>query len=806
MPNHNKRAALFFSFFFLAFLILTSCSTDGGDSSPSVPVYQEKRIAVVLPSNSEDEARYRQIVEWCLETFRSVRSRTPANFEIKIDWYGESQYSTTEEFTGLFNKIAYDKELCAIICLVENSNLAVTAAKICAKTEKPLVMPSFSSDEFLRRYSVSETGSITRPFLWSLTESDVTQCEVAMSKVSALGMQKISLLSSADAYGSTYYSWASFLAKELGLELKENIRFKFSDYSALKDSVPETPLDLSAAIDRVLNSDSEVVICAMRNAEDVRELLLKKQAYDKEKEDDFDFEPELFFTDSCITSSIAKLGALVDGIEGTATYIDPGNGFLATYMQKFSDVPIRAAAQLYDSILITIYALAYQSNHADYFSNFLAMSKDANISRNIAMNEAYKKVCVASDQNNINNSWDKTGMIYMLKEYAAGKTPVIEGASGVISFDPEVFTTILYSTYIHWSIYSGNLDILAYMSASGGRRTGSVRADRAWVQTIEQILEGEVPFPYPPKTEQYALLVAASSGWKNYRHQADVLNMYNFLTKHGFDDNHIVMIMQDDIANNSKNKTDKGNIRVSPNGENLYTETARAGIDGKPSELLPEDIEAILLGDSQALKNNHPDFSEEKINRLKITGNESTNIFFFWSGHGELMERNGSSGQLLMASQEQEDWEEGTHRNEGFTTELLKETLEKMSADKKFCQMLIINESCHGKSVFKVAEGIPGVLVYTSANEFEPSFTDVRNTELDVWMTNRFTKNLMAYLYLHYGDGISGKSDEVTYYDLYSSLAKQTMASHVCLINSKNFCNVNDTSFTPADFLIYYIP
>ena len=35
---------------------------------------------------------------------------------------------------------------------------------------------------------------------------------------------------------------------------------------------------------------------------------------------------------------------------------------------------------------------------------------------------------------------------------------------------------------------------------------------------------------------------------ENYRHQADVLNMYWILSKNGYDDDHIVLIIEDDIA------------------------------------------------------------------------------------------------------------------------------------------------------------------------------------------------------------------------------------------------------------------
>ena len=51
----------------------------------------------------------------------------------------------------------------------------------------------------------------------------------------------------------------------------------------------------------------------------------------------------------------------------------------------------------------------------------------------------------------------------------------------------------------------------------------------------------------------HAVLVAASEGWKNYRHQADVLGMYQYLKEKGYDDDHIILIMADDLAYNEKN-------------------------------------------------------------------------------------------------------------------------------------------------------------------------------------------------------------------------------------------------------------
>ncbi len=50
----------------------------------------------------------------------------------------------------------------------------------------------------------------------------------------------------------------------------------------------------------------------------------------------------------------------------------------------------------------------------------------------------------------------------------------------------------------------------------------------------------------------WALLVAGSNGWENYRHQSDVCHAYQILHKNGIPDSNIVVMMYDDIANNSQ--------------------------------------------------------------------------------------------------------------------------------------------------------------------------------------------------------------------------------------------------------------
>jgi legumain len=53
--------------------------------------------------------------------------------------------------------------------------------------------------------------------------------------------------------------------------------------------------------------------------------------------------------------------------------------------------------------------------------------------------------------------------------------------------------------------------------------------------------------------DKWAVLVAGSNTYANYRHQADVFHAYQILKKNGFTQDRIITFAYDDLANNVKN-------------------------------------------------------------------------------------------------------------------------------------------------------------------------------------------------------------------------------------------------------------
>jgi len=67
----------------------------------------------------------------------------------------------------------------------------------------------------------------------------------------------------------------------------------------------------------------------------------------------------------------------------------------------------------------------------------------------------------------------------------------------------------------------------------------------------------------------WALLIAGSNGYGNYRHQADVYHSYQVVKNAGIPDENIVVMHYDDIANNEENPH-KGKVINKPGGPDVY--------------------------------------------------------------------------------------------------------------------------------------------------------------------------------------------------------------------------------------------
>ena len=65
--------------------------------------------------------------------------------------------------------------------------------------------------------------------------------------------------------------------------------------------------------------------------------------------------------------------------------------------------------------------------------------------------------------------------------------------------------------------------------------------------------------------DKFAVLVAGSNGYSNYRHQADIAHAYTLLRKGGVPASNIITFMYDDVAHSVRNKH-RGQLFNRPDG------------------------------------------------------------------------------------------------------------------------------------------------------------------------------------------------------------------------------------------------
>ncbi len=714
----------------LAVCLLSACIRED-DRIEYVSKYKTTpyNIAVVLPmyESGEYAAHLETIAGSALYNMRKAQrylceTGDTLGVDLNIEWYDEDGV----DLDSLSSALALREDLLLVVGPLRNGNVDVMA-RACKSTRKPMIVPGASSENIIRRYAVTKSGDkAEKPFLWSLCETDVSQSEVLLAKAWESGAKSIALLTPDDEYGQTFYEWVPFLATELGLELSAENIYQYTD-------------DLADRAADALKSGVDCLICAANSAKDAQTVLEERRRLS-------DRTPRILFSNGALSTYLLQMGELAEGAEGVAQYADPTTGFQIAYEEKYGYSPAGAEAQVYDALLL--------AGITAFVKNHLAKDTDPNeIIRQITSlgEEAYP-------------IWSELGMRSLLALLSGGGDYVkLVGASGVLRFDSEACTSLVQSTYVHWMVYEGKLITLDYMSSDGSKRIASTLASWNWkVRVMEDIEDEDSPVSYGELEDSRAILVQGSSGWANYRHQADVLNVYGMLKRNGWDDDHIILIVSDELADNPKNAF-PGEVRCSTYGEDLYR---GAVIDYSTDTLSVSDVSDILLGRSSA---HLP---------TVLNSSEKTNLLLFWSGHGCFAKGRTPNGFIWRDS-------EGVFSDSDF-----QEVLNEMFSARRYRKMLLLLEPCYSRNMAVQAEGIPGVLSIASAGASESSFADFHSYELNLWMSDRFSNNLVTTLSANPGQ---------TYKELYEYLYTHTLGSHVYVENSYLFGNLCKTS--PEEFL-----
>ena len=642
---------------------------------------RECRVAVVLPLSDGQEAQWKQCLEICSKNLADAFCKTGTGVRLVYEWYDEMSPDLRETAEELASR----PDIKAVIGGLYSDNALILADVLSAK-DKPLFTLA-TTDQLIRGYS--SWGN-----LWAMTETDITQCEVMLSKVMQYGAKSVALLvNGGSAYGDTFVDWFPFQALELGVR-------NAGVFSCLDNAEEQTRAALA--------TDADYILCALSDIETLEKVL---RTYNSTPHT-----AKLLMSDvAYISDVLTKLGDMVEGVEGICYGADPSSGFEVIYGTIVGRTPMLDESQVYDAAMLIGYASMLQM-----------------ITPRISFKEAMKQI--VSGKEDVDSFWGADGMLRVTKSLASGGHPDINGASGRLEFDEKVYTNVLGTCYMNYVVYEQQYLTLGYCSTKGNRRAGPTLAEWNWIKSKTQDIEGGGDVKYPPLDKRWALLIATSNGWENYRHQADVLNIYQQLKSAGYDDDHILLIMEDDLAYNAANPQ-KGVLYSRMDGVNIYQDVK---VDYHISDLQPSDFKEILLGHRSA--------------RLPqvLESDADDNVFVFWSGHG-------SPGYLVFGES-------------AISKAQIEDCLNEMERVGNYRQSIWFIESCYSGSVAKVADNHNHIIAFTAAGEDESSKGDEYNPKWKVWMSNRFSATLQDCMKTNPDMALS---------DLYYRLFQSTVGSHV---------------------------
>jgi glycosylphosphatidylinositol transamidase (GPIT) subunit GPI8/ABC-type branched-subunit amino acid transport system substrate-binding protein len=701
--------------FFL--LTLTACGGGGGDKPPpdSDTTEESLTVGVLLPLSGAEDRGWQKPLEWALSNINAAGGVAGKKLKLK---YSDTSVTNTVEAA---RQLASDPSVLAVIGPAFSREVMATAQTFIAR-KKVMVSPSATSADIFRAFGGER-------YIWRTVESDITQLLKMLTLAGQGGATSVSLLTSADPYGATFFNWFGFLADELHLEVKSVVQFDQSVNSCedyMKEALTGSP-DVLLAVP----SNFETTLCMATTA---RELAP---------------ETRLIFSDGAMLPAlIGSLGLEAEGLEGTIPSASLESGFEAAYEKEFSTASPPFAANLYDSLMLIAFGLERsEGKGGEELANAMAEIVQARGTK---------------------TDWTREGIASTLLMIKSNILPDISGASGTLEFDSKYLTDPVSTNYGHWRVEGGEFlleDI--QLSSEIAERASDVSKAR-WTASRENMLDLGQTGPeleFPEKTGLWALIVAGSSGWSNYRHQADALAQYNLLKANGVEDDHIILILADDIAYNEDNK-EPGTMHYFENGPDLYQNVE---IDYRISNINASDILDILSGNrTGALP-------------FVIDSSPGDNIYVYLSGHGS------SDGFFINSVENSLTANSATV----ITPSDLGRTINSMYTENRYRKMLIVVESCHG-GVMGQDINSPGVILFSSASPTENSIADNYSKEYGIWYADQFSHQLWSRTFTDPDSSLK---------DLYEWLYLHVSGSHVSVYNRDNF---GDLEFMALDD--FFIP
>jgi ABC-type branched-subunit amino acid transport system substrate-binding protein/glycosylphosphatidylinositol transamidase (GPIT) subunit GPI8 len=656
------RGAVFGCAVCLACVVCLAGLTTSCASTAAGPI----RIGVMLPLTGPDAVGFKTPLSWAQANVNAAGGIDGQQIQfVYRDLGRHSALSVAKSF-------ASDPSLTAVIGPA-NSEDAMQVTSLFVDHHKVIVSPSATSADLFRAFANDHPQ-----YFWRPLESDIGQVQTMLVLAAQGGAKSVAMVAGTGAYGTTFFDWFGFLATQMGLRVTATIRYD-------QESQP-----CRSYVDQALDSRPDVLLAVPDHA--TQAICMARQYRSSGSP------TRLLFSDAAQDPSlIQSLGAQAQGLEGTGLAPDPADGFSQAFEARFHELPTPYAANAYDSVLLLAYGLEDSGGQGG-----------AQLAQGIS--------AVVSGHGHV-EGWNASAVRRTLSAIRAGRHPAIDGAVGPWDFDKSSGIELVAATYEHWRIEGNQFDTVQYLSTAGSQTAEaglSAQKQRASPDRADISVGGT--YQPGPKVGDWALLVAASDGWDNYRHQADVLAQYQLLRANGIPADHIIVVSANDIAYNRHNP-EPGTVRYSVGGPNLYRDVH-----------VDYPLRGMTAGRLMDILSGHRSADTPKV----IHSGPGDDVYVFIAGHGN------QNGVYLGLG---ESVPSPNSAYSVITPDLLDQTVATMAADHDYRQMLITVEACEGGVLGENLDA-PGALLISAASPVENSLSANYDPASLTWLADQFAYQL----------------------------------------------------------------
>jgi len=248
------------------------------------------------------------------------------------------------------------------------------------------------------------------------------------------------------------------------------------------------------------------------------------------------------------------------------------------------------------------------------------------------------------------------------------------------------------------------------------------------------------------KYNTWVVLVAGSIGWGNVRHQADICHAYHAIHDFGVPEDHIIVMMPDDVAYSSKN----------PYPGVLYNEEGGKGPNvyiGVPHDYTHDlvtlaNFQKILLGEEMTVGSGKT-----------LKSGPEDNVLVYYCDHGGYNSLPFPTGGNMDSA-------------------ALLQIINGMKENNKFKNLVVYIEACNsGSMVYSIANDLPSnVYITTAAPVSASSYAGCNGgkdkDEKDIWWCD-------AYSHVWISD-LEGATPDHTFDDQFSALLDKMVLSQSC--------------------------